>query len=177
MKKPDARTPTTVEIEHIQMKIKYTKGLKYFYIYQIIAWLLGIIVLVKEFYNLISTNGNIELLFISLLFFFLTCYIIYINFCLLFNLQKTKIKLYLTINKWIIFIQIFQISLVGFTAYFLVGIQLGVVYSYQEMQSINFIFNFYKFDIALNYHNSNSILLAINFAPIIIFIWLNKILK
>lgn len=159
------------------MKINDNKGLKPFYIYQVLTWTLGIIVLVKEFYNLLSNNASIELLFITLLFVVLACYVIYINFCLLFNLQNNKSKLYLTINKWIIFLQIFQISLLGFTAYFLVGIQFGVVYSYREIQGINFIFNYSKLDIALNYQNSNAILIGINFAAIIIFIWLDKILK
>lgn len=164
-------------IAFIQMKINYNKGLKHFYIYQVLTWTIGIIVLVKGFYNLLSNNAGIDLLFITLLLFVLACYVIYINFCLLFNLQNNKSKLYLTFNKWIIFLQIFQISLLGFSAYFLVGIQFGVVYSYREIQSLNFIFNFCKLDIALNYQNSNAILVGINFVPIIIFIWLDKILK
>ena len=159
------------------MKSNLRIWLKFFYVYQVTSWLLGIIVLVKESYKLILDNGNSDILFISALILFLSCFVIYINFCLLFNLQKEKRNFFLIFNKWIIFIQIFQLSLLGFTAYFVVGTQLGFVYSYREAQSINFIFNFYRFDIALNYHDSNSILIAINFLPIAIFIWLNKIIQ
>lgn len=152
-------------------------GLKFFYIYQITAWLLGINVLLKEAYQLILNSSNLELLFICALLFFLSCFIIYINFCLLFNLKKNKYKVFLIFNKWIIFIQIFQISLFGFAAYFTVGMELGIIYSYRELQTFNFFFKIYRFDIGLNYHDSSAILVAINFIPIFIFMWLNKIIS
>ena len=75
------------------------------------------------------------------------------------------------------FIQICQISLIGFTAYFLAGIQLGLVYSYIDKETINFTFKLFRFDIAFNYQSSSSILIAINFFPLAIFIWLNNIIK
>lgn len=160
------------------MKNNYNNlGLKIFYIYQVAAWLIGINVLMKEAYQLMYDNTNIELLFVCALLIFLFCFVIYINFCLLFNFKKAKQRVFLIFNKWIIFIQIFQISLFGFTAYFIVGIQLGIVYSYRELQSLNFIFQFYRFDVALNYHESSAILVAINFIPILIFMWLNKIIS
>ena len=156
------------------MKIKYSI---LFYVYQIITWFLGIIVLLKEAYQLIFKNGSIELLFISMLFLLLSGFVIYTNFCLLFSFKKAKHKVFLIFNKWIIFIQIFQISLLGFTATFTVGMELGIFYSYRELQTFNFFFRIYKFYIGLNYHESSAILVAINFIPILIFIWLNKIIS
>jgi hypothetical protein len=158
------------------MTINYNTGLKFFYLYQIINWSLGVILLAKEFYKLIANNGSKELLFIFILFIFIGCFIVYINSCLILKLKKNKFKLFLTFNKWIIFIQIIQISVLGFTAYCLTGIQLGLVYSSQE-KAMNLIFDIYRFDIALNYHNSSYIIISINFLPIVLFAWLDKILN
>jgi hypothetical protein len=140
--------------------------LKVFYIYQVVTWLLGLIILIKEFFQLIFNNGSIEFLFVASLFILLACFSIFMNFCLLFNFQRRNFILFLNFNKWLMFIQICQISLIGFTAYFLAGIQLGLVYSYIDEQTINFTFKLFRFDIAFNCQSNSSILIAINFSPI-----------
>lgn len=143
-------------------------------VYQIIVWILGIIVLIKESYQLIVAYNNFGLLFILLALFFVGVYIVYVNFCIFFGLHKNKHKSFLIFNKWVIFAQIIQLSLFGFTGYVIVGVQLGLVYSYTTIQSLNPIFAFYRFDIAINYHNSDSLWVAVNIFPILIFVWMDK---
>lgn len=159
------------------MNKNYNKALNIFYIYQVVTWSFGLIILLKEFYLLTLKNDSIDLLFVCSLFILLACFSIYLNICLLFNFQRDHLILFLKFDKWLMFIQICQISLIGFTAYFLAGIQIGFIYSYIDRQTINFTLKLYRFDVAFYYHHSNSILIAINFFPLAIFIWLNNIIK
>ena len=148
--------------------------LKSIFIYQILAWFIALIVLIKEFINAILFKGNLALSFIVLIIICFSVYFIYTNFCLLFGFKKEHSKMFLEINKWVNFFQIIQLSLFGFTYYLLIGIQLCLIYTYDQQQIFEIEFNFFKTSLGINYHTSDVIIAGINFIPLIIFLFLNN---
>lgn len=91
-----------------------------------------------------------------------------LNFCLIYTVIFRNSKYYISARaeniNFTTMISCISFAVVNWIDFF---VRKGKVHA--------LLSSFYRFDIALNYHSVASILLAINIAPILIFVWLNRV--
>src|ERR1700722_6450223 len=142
-------------------------------IYQSAVYFISLIVFIRTFINTFKNNENLSLAFFSLIFIGFTSFIIYSN---IYMLVKKKINRdFLTINIWFNFFQIFYLSLIGFTYYVLIGIQIIPYFIYKQDWDIRFFFSFYRVSLDISYKSSDAIFFGISVVPMIICIMLSRI--
>jgi len=142
-------------------------------IYLIIIWLIsGIDSGVKLFTVLdikldhLSLIGNICIICLGL-------GVVYSNMQML--LEKNKVKIAnLQFNKWLNFAQIFHLSILGLSYYFIVGVYITVYYYYDQIQTFGYSLSFYKLDLVMMYYKSNVIFAGLNLMPVVLFLILDK---
>jgi hypothetical protein len=151
--------------------------LKVINIYQILIWLISTIMFGEGLVVSLGNEKNYVAAFMKLLIVTFSVYFIYTNICLLFEFKKERFPNFLRLNKWVNFLQIFHLSLVGFNYYIAVGVHILLYYSYNEIQIISIGFVPYVSSIQINYQRSTAILAGLNLIPLLIFILVNRIMK
>ena len=83
----------------------------------------------------------------------------------------------LAVNKWSNFIQIFQLSLMGFNFFIIVGFHIVLYYFYDETQFIGASYDLFRYSLEFNYKPQNNIQAGISLVPFVIYLILNKLEK
>jgi len=159
-----------------RMKLNYSSIIKIISLYQLLVWIVALYYFMTVLYSSIFIDNDLTSVFILLIFIYLSVWLIFSNFCLLFKLRSNHYKKYLVLNFWSNFFQIFQLSLLGFNYLFAFGVYIVLGYSDQANQ-VFLSTKLFQTLIALNYTPSNLIRCGVNVIPLIIFIVLNKIIK
>lgn len=143
-------------------------------VYQIIIWaisaykyILGIFYSILPEKNSISLLSSIVIIGVSIFVILSNIYLIYKPF------NRLNLK-HLILNKWINFVQVLHISVLGFSFYVVVGVHVLVYYSYDSVQDVSFAFGFFRFIFEVSYYKSNLIFLGVNLIPLILFLIFNK---
>jgi hypothetical protein len=157
--------------------MKKVLTLKIIAIYQIIVWLLCFVILIKNLFYSFFINVNFYLGIILLVFIFIDVALIYTNVCLLFNFVQKKYQLFLKINLWSNFFQIFHFSLFGFAYYMAFGVYFLFYYSYDETQKLLIGFDYFRCSFGINYSQSDLLLFGIDIVPLLIFLFFNRKIK
>jgi hypothetical protein len=150
--------------------------LKAIALYQIIIYFLACWAIIFGSTTFLQDNSlSNPLISISILIF--SGCMILMNLSLIFNFaEKIKFRV-LVIQKWVNFLQIFQLSILGVIYNFIAGIYIVAYYYYDDHQLLGMGYDTLKFQWALAYKNGNIIFLGLNVIPIVIFFLLNKIIE
>ena len=149
--------------------------LKVINVYQSIAYLVCLEVFIESFVNSFTKNLNLGRAFTSLLLIVLISYVIYSNISLLIS-KKRQLQ-FIKLNLWFNFFQIFYISLLGFTFYLLLGIQIMPYVQYIDRITFGVHTESFNSGTSLSYVQGNEISLGINLIPLITFIYLDRFSK
>jgi hypothetical protein len=126
----------------------------------------------------LSDRSNILVILLKLLIVGTSIFVVYLNICLLLNLRKSLYKQNLIINKWINIIQVFHISLLGLNIYLIVGNQILLYYSYDDVQKISIGYDLIRYSVEITYVKNDVIVFGINLIPLMLFLFFsNKISK
>jgi len=100
-------------------------------------------------------------------------FVLYINICI-FLLKKAHLKLFSKINIVVSFLQVFYLSLIGFTYNFTAGAEITPYFLFDSAFRLGLHLDFFDIRFVLNYSTSNSIVVGVNIMPAIVFILVNK---
>jgi hypothetical protein len=146
-------------------------------LYQIVSSLISLVIFERAVIGFFSTNQLNWILYLSTLALIVAgIFIIYSNILLLTSC--TKSKRLIRWNKWINFIQIFQLSIFGFTYQFVIGLEilLHMVYSdkiYFGLHTASFNMKFIIF-----FESGVSFwMVGVNVIPLLIFLFFDSLAR
>jgi hypothetical protein len=148
--------------------------LKIITIYQIIIWSIGAVMFFNVPNGSSSDKPDMLIILTKLLIVGISIYVVYLNICLLLNFRKAFFKKNLIVNKWINFIQIFHISLLGLNLYLIVGNQILLYYSYEDVQKVNIGYDLIRYSAEVTYVKNNIIVFGINLMPLMVFLFFSR---
>ena len=143
-------------------------------IYQILVSIMSLIIFVQSFVKAFIENNNQVTGFLSLLLIVLTLSTIYTNIMILL---KKKEREFIIVNIWLNFIQVFYLSLVGFTYYILIGIEIIPYFIYKENIKFGIYYELFSARGGLAIQSGNEISVGLSILPALICIMLTHILK
>ena len=141
-------------------------------IYQVVSCSISSIMFLYALFNVPQQNLNLLICFFSILILVLTAYVIYINAIYLLK-RKTSNK-FIEINKWMNFIQLFQLSIFGLVFYVIIGPEITPAIFYSDKILWHTQINFFAIRFNLSYFGANSSINAgINVVPVLCLLVLN----
>lgn len=105
---------------------------------------------------------------LSMVFIALAIFVVYANFKLL---KREKSKRLVNFNKWLNFFQIIQLSIYGFTIYFVMGLEFMPYFSYKEQMKILWEISSFNIRSSIAFTSGiDAIEVGVNIVPLILFI-------
>ncbi|HMH34456.1 MAG TPA: hypothetical protein VK543_15570 [Puia sp.] len=144
-------------------------------IYQIAVGIISLIVFVGTLKKSLGNDINLNLAFTSLALIALIVYLIYTNVLML--IKKGNFKRLLQINIWVNFAQVFYLSLLGFSYYIFIGIQIMPYFLYKQNINLGVHYELFNVRFSFSYQANEEIAFGLNLIPLILCILLNRILN
>jgi len=146
-------------------------------IYQIAIWIITVYGYSAGILNSIWTNKDSVSFMASIAVIVFSVIVLISNLYLLIGNNTSKYFKNLVFNKWLNFLQIINISLLGLSFYLTVGIQILVYYIYDNSQRISLVYGFFKLRLNCTYVESNIIFVGVNILPLFLFFIFNKVIE
>lgn len=147
--------------------------------YQIFAGFVALFLAIRRtILNFSLPSSNILFFFIDISFIAFLLFFVYTNFYLLQNKKGYKSK-FIHFNKWLNFILIFQITLLGLYFYCIIGFSISAIFVYQDKIDVILKIKKWVAEFAISFGTSNigGIIIGINVIPLVIFNSYNYLIK